>query len=271
MTTNHENTTTALLPSVSIRNLCSQRAAVIERLQKAHALLQEAAQIALRANLGDLAKLFNPDRYSAHGKLRGFLEPDGVATYVQVLDGDGWQYLLSESGLKTFMDKTARDQWFKDVSEGKTPELTLENIAATFQGLYEDRGSMVERGIVAMFKRLSWQYKTNLPVKLGKRIIIRSVVYAGGYINHDAINELVDLTRAFSIVDGKSEPDHRSPDGIEARMRASKTNTAENDYFSIRWFGGTKTGHITFKRPELVDRLNVIIAKHFPNALPAPR
>jgi hypothetical protein len=30
-------------------------------------------------------------------------------------------------------------------------------------------------------------------------------------------------------------------------------------------------GHLCFKRPELIDAMNAIIARHFPNALPAPR
>jgi hypothetical protein len=30
-------------------------------------------------------------------------------------------------------------------------------------------------------------------------------------------------------------------------------------------------GHLTFKKPDRVDALNAILAKHFPNALAAPR
>ncbi len=41
----------------------------------------------------------------------------------------------------------------------------------------------------------------------------------------------------------------------------------EDDYFSIRYFQ-KGTGHITFKRPELIDKMNDIVAKHFPAALP---
>ena len=45
---------------------------------------------------------------------------------------------------------------------------------------------------------------------------------------------------------------------------------AENDYFSIRLFKN-QNGHVTFTRPDLVTRLNLIIAKHFPHALAAPK
>ncbi len=31
------------------------------------------------------------------------------------------------------------------------------------------------------------------------------------------------------------------------------------------------SGHVKFKRPDLVDRMNLIVAKHFPGCLPAPK
>ncbi|EFH2976473.1 DUF4942 domain-containing protein, partial [Escherichia coli] len=41
----------------------------------------------------------------------------------------------------------------------------------------------------------------------------------------------------------------------------------EGEYFTIRAFL-KGTVHIMFRRPDLVDRLNDIIARHFPEALP---
>ncbi|HCR2982362.1 TPA: DUF4942 domain-containing protein [Serratia marcescens] len=40
----------------------------------------------------------------------------------------------------------------------------------------------------------------------------------------------------------------------------------EDDFFSIRYFQKGSV-HITFKRPELVERMNDIIAKHYPGML----
>ncbi|ONZ24329.1 hypothetical protein A8F44_22135, partial [Burkholderia cenocepacia] len=34
----------------------------------------------------------------------------------------------------------------------------------------------------------------------------------------------------------------------------------------LRWFKNGN-GHLTFKRADLVDRMNLILAKHYPNAL----
>lgn len=41
-----------------------------------------------------------------------------------------------------------------------------------------------------------------------------------------------------------------------------------DDYLHLRWFKNGN-GHITFKRPDLVEQMNLILAKHYPHALPA--
>ena len=133
--------------------------------------------------------------------------------------------------------------------------------------------------MIALFKRLSWHYATNLPVKFGKRIIKTYLLsnYASKrtdkwvHVNHTSTDELDDLVRVFSVVDGKPEPDHRRAafTALNQAVQARQQNV-EMEYFSIKWFWNGN-GHITFKRPDLVDRLNSIIAKHYPGALPEPR
>ncbi|WP_289472880.1 DUF4942 domain-containing protein, partial [Klebsiella pneumoniae] len=92
---------------------------------------------------------------------------------VRIIDTRGWDYLLSESALRTFMDAKAREQWNRQISEGDVPEFTVANIEATFAQLYGARGDMFERGVIECFRRLSWNYRTNQPFKFGKRIIVR--------------------------------------------------------------------------------------------------
>lgn len=52
--------------------------------------------------------------------------------------------------------------------------------------------------------------------------------------------------------------------------RARQLGLRETDYLLIRCFKNNN-GHITFKRPDLVEKMNKIIAKHYPGALPAPK
>ena len=140
------------------------------------------------------------------------------------------------------------------------------------QGLHDSRAEMFERGVLACFKSLSWCYKTNLPQKFGKRIVMASLT---GFHNYQRCNELDDLVRVMSVLDEKPEPDFRG--GTSAALTAAGLNgwparpgVVETDYLSIRTFKN-HNGHITFKRPYLVEKMNLIIAKHYPGALPAPK
>ncbi|KWA13927.1 DUF4942 domain-containing protein [Burkholderia territorii] len=261
--------TTELVPSISIVNLANQRVAVVERVRAALDLLDEAQTLAKAAHLG-FPRLVLDECYGCRGRptITGDYakRDEAEAAMVRIVDIRGWDYLLAESGLRTFMDAKAREQWSSQIAEGDVPELTAANIEATFAQLYGARGDMFERGVLQCFKRLSWNYKTNLPFKFGKRIIVRYLLSQGSS-NYHATNELDDLTRVFSVLDGKPEPDHRHgmPSLISDAQRQRKTE-AENAYFHLRWFKNGN-GHLTFKRPDLVAQMNQILAKHYPNAL----
>ena len=73
----------------------------------------------------------------------------------------------------------------------------------------------------------------------------------------------------LSLLDGKPIPDHRG-DITTRLMEHIRDNPAkdvyEDEFFSIRYFQ-KGTAHITFKRPELVNKMNDIVAKHYPGML----
>lgn len=117
--------------------------------------------------------------------------------------------------------------------------------------------------------------KTNNPVMFGKRIIMRSIydVWGNGqkYVStsHNGANKLDDIMRVLCILDGKPEPDHRQ--GAYYRLDGAKLSLADFDgYFTVKGFKNGN-GHLTFNRPDLVDKMNQIVAKHFPGALPPGR
>ncbi|MBN3777326.1 DUF4942 domain-containing protein [Burkholderia sp. Ac-20345] len=260
---------TDLVKSVSITNLANQRVAVVERVRAALDLLGEAQQLAKAAHLG-FPRLVLDESYGCRGRptITGEYakRDEAEASMVRIVDIRGWDYLLSESGLRTFMDAKAREQWGNQIAEGDVPELTAANIEATFAQLYGARGDMFERGVLQCFKRLSWSYKTNQPFLFGKRIIVK-YLFSQGSSNHHITNELDDLIRVFSVLDGKPEPDHRNGvSGLISDAQRQRKTEAENSYFHLRWFKNGN-GHLTFLRPDLVDKMNLILAKHYPNAL----
>ncbi|WP_423378742.1 DUF4942 domain-containing protein [Burkholderia sp. LMG 32019] len=261
--------TTELVPSISIVNLANQRVAVVERVHAALDLLGEAQALAKAAHLG-FPRLVLDESYGCRGRPSVTGEhatrDEAEAAIVRLIDVRGWTYLLSESGLRSFMDAEARKQWDNQIAEGDVPELTVANIEATFAQLYGARGDMFERGVLQCFKRLSWNYKTNQPFKFGRRIIVRRLLTSGSP-NFHVTNELDDLIRVFCILDGKPELDHRNGAySLVSDTRQTRRCEAEHDYFHLRWFKNGN-GHLTFKRPDLVDQMNKILAKHYPNAL----
>lgn len=292
--------TTELVPSVSIANMVNQRAAVLQRLEQAVGLIREAAELAGEAHLGmprfsvGTGYGYRNSDHTINDATAGSdrngprsgqsaSAKDGTRDMIRLgIDCGAWQYLMSQSGLRSLMDATARAKWDKAIGDGDVPELTDANIRSTFKMLHDSRGEMFERGVIACFKGLHWDYKTNLPQKFGKRIVIaymRSSVSGSqwgatslGSIGSFSKSDLLDdLSRVFNVLDGKPEPDcRRGWYGRISDCRKVGDPDAADDYMSVRSFRNGN-GHVTFKRPDLVNKMNLIIAKHYPGALPAPK
>jgi hypothetical protein len=272
----------AVVKSVSIDNMLNQRAAVMQRVEQALAILREARDLAGAANIGFPRFKIDENVYSLSATL---LDNDCAAEVMEkigkLVDRFAWQHMMNESGLRTFMDAKAREDWGRAIEKYDFPEFTFQNISATFRMLYSSRMDMFERGVVAVFRYLSWDYKTNRPFAFGKRVVMRGirahVTGSGhkwgcpknfGYLSHHGTNALDDLVRVFSVLDGKPEPDHRG--GMWSQISGAdhrKEDFYDGPYFHLRWFLNGN-GHLTFKRPDLVDKMNRILAKHYPGALP---
>lgn len=270
-----------IVPSVSITNLVNQREAVLERIERIFDLIHETQAIANSAGVGmptfDLELGSYNDRLRVNGSVA--TERDQLAKAAQhIVDATAWQYLMTESGMRSLMDAQARKDWDKSIIEHKFPELTVTNIRATFEALHASRSDIFERGVINCFKSLSWCYRTHNPFRFGKRIIVRYLRHTYrakdmrhfGSFNYEACNKLDDLVRVFSILDGKPEPDYRHAVRAKLDETEKTTHCADLEYFSIKWFYNGN-GHVTFKRLDLVEKLNEIIARHYPGALPHSR
>ncbi|MGY9522986.1 DUF4942 domain-containing protein [Citrobacter freundii] len=189
------------------------------------------------------------------------------------IDSSIWRDLMLKSGMMALMDAQARDQWHKNLEEGDLPAISEANILSTFEQLHLNKTEVFERGIINVFKGLSWDYKTNSPCSFGKKIIITNLVTHnrwGFSLNWGwRRDQLADLERMLFLLDGKPIPDNRGDISIRLvehiRDNPAK-NAYEDEYFSIRYFQ-KGTAHLTFKRLELIEMMNDIIAKHYPRVL----
>ncbi|HCA3578497.1 TPA: DUF4942 domain-containing protein [Salmonella enterica subsp. enterica serovar Ball] len=191
------------------------------------------------------------------------------------LDREIWRDLMKKSGMLSIMDAQARDQWYRNLESDDIPAITETNILSTFEQLHQSKDEVFERGVINVFKGLSWDYKSNSPCKLGPKIIANGLVKYNrwGYsLNWGwQRDRLADLERMLMLLDGKPVPDNR----VDVTRRLgdhihenSGSNSYEDGMFKIKYFQ-KGTAHIVFKRPELIDKMNDIVAKHFPGALPA--
>ncbi|WP_086814145.1 DUF4942 domain-containing protein [Salmonella enterica] len=186
-----------------------------------------------------------------------------------------WRDLMKKSVMLSIMDAQARDQWYRNLESDDIPAITETNILSTFEQLHQSTDEVFERGVINVFKGLSWDYKSNSPCKFGPKIIVNGLVKYDrwGYsLNWGwQRDRLADLERMLMLLDGKPVPDNR----VDVTRRLgdhihenSGSNSYEDGMFKIKYFQ-KGTAHIVFKRPELIDKMNDIVAKHFPGALPA--
>lgn len=269
-----------VVKSVSIENLLNQRNAVLEKISSALDLLTEAKDLAHAAGIGFPRFKIDEHKYAVYSLLDSDRREESEKNIRLCIDAGGWRHLMNESGLRSLMDAKARAKWDEAIDKGEFPDFTQRNIESTFSTLHDSRGDMFDRGVIEVFRRLSWDYKTNNPFRFGKRIILRGLRYSMtgrgkgyGYLNNRVTDELDDLVRCFRVLEGKPEPDHRDSmwsrisKQERAEFRTGLENELQADYFSVRWFRNGN-GHLTFTRPDLVEKMNSILTRHFPGALP---
>ncbi|EDT6685174.1 DUF4942 domain-containing protein [Salmonella enterica subsp. enterica] len=191
------------------------------------------------------------------------------------LDREIWRDLMKKSGMLSIMDAQARDQWYRNLEGDDIPAISEANILSTFEQLHQNKDEVFERGVINIFKGLSWDYKSNSPCKFGPKIIVNGLVKYDrwGYsLNWGwQRDRLADLERMLMLLDGKLIPDNRAD--VTRRLgdhihENRGSHSYEDGMLKIKYFQ-KGTAHIIFKRPELVDKLNNIIVRHYPGMLAA--
>ena len=152
-----------LIPSVSIEAMLMTKQLALEKVDQALRLLDEAQDLTVKFGMGNIEDWLIHKHNSVY--CSPIFSDNRLYKVEQDMDRCGWQYLMEQSGLITFMDAKRRNQWRETLNDERQelPKLDKNNIAHTFEELYSKRIEMFEDGVINVFKRLSWNYKTNSP------------------------------------------------------------------------------------------------------------
>ncbi|EAU0260588.1 DUF4942 domain-containing protein, partial [Salmonella enterica] len=159
------------------------------------------------------------------------------------LDRSIWRDLMKKSGMLSLMDALAREQWYNSLEKDDIPAVSEANILSTFEQLHQSKDEVFERGVINVFKSLSWDFKTNNPCKFGSKIIVNGLVKRDrwGYsLNWSwQRDRLADLERMLMLLDGQPIPDSRAD--VTRRLgdhihENSHSTRYEDEMFAIKYF-----------------------------------
>ena len=262
-----------LITSLNIPQLVATREMIKEKLINLQQHMQEVDAFIRSAGINCSLKTVLDTDYRPSG-FRGykefFLNTESFEHGIKAIDEKAWRFLFEKSGAYGMMSRDRRNQWCTILSNWGFPELSVEAVKGTFSELYDNRQAMREEGIIKLFRSLSWNYKSNLPFKFGKKLVLTAVTSMRQYSSYSKrTDQLDDLIRMFCWFDAKPEPEYSQ--GFSQIMLNHLTKQEyeyDMEYFKVKLFKNGNA-HIIFKNPELVASLNDVIVKHFPGALAA--
>ncbi|NQV85458.1 MAG: DUF4942 domain-containing protein [Woeseiaceae bacterium] len=153
--------TTQLVPRTTVTQICARRRNALALYEKAYTAI-DLSNIALR-DAAKEAQAAGPvvSRFNHHtrgddvGWLGGNKLPElekFMESARRIVDNDVWAHIIELTGLERLMDKTAKDQFAKQLQDNP-PEVSEENIEATLRQLGADQDMIFKRGIAECFSR----------------------------------------------------------------------------------------------------------------------
>jgi hypothetical protein len=181
-----------------------------------------------------------------------------------------WKGMIEKMEVKRFMSSTAIQELDKNIDIGQgLPEITEENIFNLLQSGIQNADKMIQELIEQVYNNIRPRNdkKTNnkFQQEIGNKVIFWALEHGwskGKFrVNHYRQDNLRDLQRAFQVLDGKGSISNSYYGELTEAINSSETGEGETEYFI---FKGHKNGnlHLTFKRMDLVQKMNAMIGKN---------
>lgn len=274
--TDHDATDAATaLPALrtTILEIERWRGEALDAFARAFDTLDEAQVLAGRAHGGH-----SPRHYQTLG-IGSKYGRDGCETNREAflsarrrdIDAGIWQRMLDHMGLEKLMDAQARADFRKRLHDDP-PEATAENVFATMSTLVEDAGLIFRRGLANAFSGLDRRFRSHDGFKIGSRICLTWATSEGGYLNERPEATIRDVERVFCVLAGVHHPTRVEEGSIikaledERRHFHRRGLTVESPFFRLRTFKNGNA-HLWFKRDDLVEKVNQLLAEYYGEAL----
>lgn len=190
-----------------------------------------------------------------------------LAEAINAVDSILWRRAFDATGLRRLMDEEATKQFHASLDKA-APPFTIDNVRAEVIAMSNDADKMFSRGVYNVFRQLPEGYRTNdrEPFKIGVKAIL-SYFFEHMYFRSDKLRvnyhkaALVnDLDRVFVTLDGGNHEPRALENAINHAMQ-DLPHVFENQYFHIKGFRN-QNAHVKFLRPDLLDRVNVLIGEY---------
>lgn len=270
------------IPRATIDAIVRRRDDALALYVKAHAAMTVGAEASAAAHSS--ARKINPrdeDRYTHHlhsdkSKFMGVADVQPLEDYVKVatriVDTEAWAHVIAITDLERLMDKKAKGELYQSLLENP-PAATVDNIRATLQQFMLDADMIFRRGIANCFSNLDRRFRSHDGFKIGHRLILDRMFSEHGSWNYhrDMESTLLDIERTLLVIDGRKVPGSWS--GIVGKLRNARRGfhaqqtEVEDEFFTVRAF---KNGncHVWFKRPDLLEKVNKLLAEYYGEVIP---
>lgn len=263
-----------IIPRATIEAIVGHRNAAIGLFSEAISKFDEAFEAVRTASAGSMFYIDDKlakQAFSSYDKdHEEFLA--GMRRQADVMI---WNHLINAYGFERLMDRQAKEE-FQSQLQKDPPEVSVEIAHATLANLICSADMIFRRGIANAFSKLDRRFRTHDGFKIGTKIILNYAFNENGRWSHHSQHDATirDIERIFLTLDQVEFPERYAgivgciDQELNTGPYEARAFSVENDYFRAQVFK-KGTLHLWFKRPDLVRRVNQLLAEHYGEVLGA--
>ena len=166
-----------------------------------------------------------------------------------------WHMLINQTGLTDMMTREDRTRYENYITEGHLGHLTAENILEAVQNLKKNQIISMKHMVEDVFRFFSPHYasRASIPAKVIKNCS------SYGRISFSDNNRWNYLEKSLWFLDNKDMPQDYKESLIHQMSEACDYgNSFECPYFNAKFYHKSGTVHLTFKRMDLIEKINEV-------------